>query len=103
MLKSLTPRVSGFNIELQSPTFILNVQDINGNLIQNADITIDCNGEITTGKTDAMGSFAATVPPGPICTLTIADDCYKAFVQRFVVVPIDNTKNLVLKVVDGSD
>jgi hypothetical protein len=103
MARSITPKVSGFNIELLSPTFILNVRDTNGNVIQNADVIIDCNGEISTGKTDAFGAYAATVFPGPICTLTISTDCYKAFVQRFIAVPIDFTKNFVIKVVDGSD
>lgn len=98
-----TPRVSGFNIELLSPNFTLNVQDMDGNLIDHAHITIDCDGETITGLTDQFGCFSAAVTPGEICTLTISSDCYQLFVQRFLLIPIDNTKNFVFKVVDGSD
>jgi hypothetical protein len=103
MIKSITPRVSGFNIELLSPTFILNVQDINGNLVSGADVYVQCGEQVFNGKTDAMGSCAVIAEPGEICTLTITNDCYRPFVQRFVAVPIDNSKNYSVKVVDGSD
>ncbi len=99
-----TPRLSGFNIELLSPNFTLNVQDINGNLVDDADITIECDDEEPiTGKTDSQGCFSATMLPGEICTLTISKDCYQPFVQRFLLVPIDVDKNFVFKVVDEAD
>lgn len=103
MIKSITPRVSGFNIELLSPTFILNVQDINGNLVSGASVNVQCGDDNFTGKTDAVGSCAVIAEPGEICTLTVTNDCYRPFVQRFIAVPIDTTKNYVIKVVDSSD
>lgn len=95
--------LSGFNIELLSVNFTLNVQDINGNIIDDADISIECGDDVFTGKTDIFGCFSESMAPGEICTLTISKDCYQVFVQRFLLVAIDETKNFVFKVVDTSD
>lgn len=87
MASSVTPKVGAFNIELPTPNFVLNVQDYSGNLIEDADITIDCDGDIITGKTDVNGCFSAVLTPGVTCTLTIGKDCFHTYEHKFKLIP----------------
>ncbi|HET6224733.1 MAG TPA: hypothetical protein VFF27_00545 [Bacteroidia bacterium] len=103
MVDSNAPRLSGFNIELPESNFFINVQDTNGNLLDDADIRIDFDGNFIEGKTDPFGNFFATLPPGVVCTISVSRDCYVFLTQKIILVPIEQNKNLVFKVVDESD
>ncbi|MGQ0828340.1 MAG: carboxypeptidase-like regulatory domain-containing protein [Bacteroidota bacterium] len=104
MTECNSPSLSGFNIELLAPNVSLNVQDTNGNFVREAEVTIDCDGDITTGMTNANGCYSAAIIPGVTCTITISKSCYQVFVQSIILVReatlSDPSKNFVFKVED---
>ena len=64
-----------------------NVRDIYGNFLNNANVVIDCNGQITSGLTDVNGCFYEFFPLQQICNLTITKENYTEYNSKIILIP----------------
>ncbi len=99
------PIFSGFSIECVESNVILNVQDTNGNLIDGANVQIDCAGSIASAVSDVNGCVRILIKPNLVCDVTITKADYQQYDGKIMLVPesslADPTKNFVFRVQDN--
>ncbi len=100
-------KLSAVCIELLDVNLHINVQDTFGSIVEDANISINCNGNIETGVTDEEGNYYGIVIPSVICSITITKDCLDTYTGKFIL--LDETEindvsaNFPMKVVNGSN
>jgi hypothetical protein len=78
-------KLDAVSIEVLDVNLVVNVQDTFGELVDDALVSINCNGNIESGLTDDEGFFYAIVLPDVICTIDITKNCLDSYSGRFVL------------------
>jgi len=87
------------------PACSLNIQDINGQVVVGADVTVNCQGTIITGQTDNSGCVLLHIAINTICEIIVSKNNYKPYHGKIIVIPesqlTNPSNNFVLKIIDS--
>lgn len=100
-------KLNAISLEIQDINVRINVQDVFGSVVANAQVSINYPGNIETGTTDDDGDYYGIVVPNLICSLSITKDCLDTFDGKFVLLSDidinDPTSNFPLVVIDQNN
>jgi hypothetical protein len=99
-------KLNAISLEIQDVNVRINVQDIFGSIVSNAEVLISYPGNSETGTTDEDGDYYGVVVPNVICSLTITKDCFDTYIGKFILLSDidinDPESNFPMIVVDQS-
>ncbi|MEM9686293.1 MAG: hypothetical protein AAF934_05155 [Bacteroidota bacterium] len=103
-MSSISPYISAFSLELQSPNVILNVREANDKAIGGIDVSIRSGGQVFKAIPSSKGFFQGTAIPSVISTININTKGFQPYVQKFILtnkVLLDDPESpLILKIHD---
>lgn len=99
------PIFKGFKIELPSSNISLNVQDIYGNIIHGAEVTLERDGTLNTWLSDTNGCIVFSLKGNLIYNINIRKQYYKEHQGKIIMLPATDfpNSNFIIKLVDSDN
>ena len=98
-------RVKSFFIATEDANVVFSVVNVFGDIIEDAQVSIDCGFDLLNETTDKTGCVFFDLVPDIICDLTVEKECYQLYREKVTVKSIinfDAQKNFPFQILSNS-